>query len=106
MANAESASAFIDGNGRVRDEGEVPDFVDLIPDKPLLQALYSRRHAFELIEGTGWRVESLNPPSPNTSSTTSCAARANRCRAWARGEYDQSSRRSDPTVIRGCSSAG
>jgi len=39
-----------------------PDFVDWNPDKPLLQAIYSRRHALELIEGTGWQVKSLNDP--------------------------------------------
>ena len=64
VAPTDSAGAFIDGNGRVRDEGDVPNFVDLVPDKPLLQALYSRRHAYELIDGTGWLVESLNPPEP------------------------------------------
>jgi hypothetical protein len=39
----------------------VPDFVDAGPGT-LQWALYSRKHALALIEGTGWRVESLNDP--------------------------------------------
>lgn len=39
----------------------VPDFVDAGPGT-LQWALYSRKHALELVEGTGWRVESLNDP--------------------------------------------
>jgi SAM-dependent methyltransferase len=39
-----------------------PDFVDLIPGKPLKVAMYSRRHALELIDNTGWEVESLSDP--------------------------------------------
>ena len=39
----------------------VPDFVDAGPGT-LQWALYSRQHALALIEGTGWRVESLNDP--------------------------------------------
>lgn len=39
----------------------VPDFVDAGPGT-LQWALYSRRHALALVEGTGWRVESLNDP--------------------------------------------
>jgi len=41
---------------------EPKDFVDWDPNKPLWRAIYSRRHALELIEGTGWQVESLNEP--------------------------------------------
>jgi SAM-dependent methyltransferase len=37
-------------------------FRDLDPSRPLLYALYSREHALELIEGTGWTVLSLSPP--------------------------------------------
>jgi SAM-dependent methyltransferase len=39
-----------------------PDFLDFIPEKPLKVAMYSRKHALELIENTGWEVESLNDP--------------------------------------------
>ena len=41
---------------------EPPDFIDWVPSKPLLIAAYSRRHALELVDGTGWQVESLNEP--------------------------------------------
>lgn len=41
---------------------EVPDFVDSDPERPLTWALYSRSHALNLVEGTGWEVESLNDP--------------------------------------------
>ena len=39
------------------------DFVDWVPEKPLWRAVYSRRHATELVEGTGWEIESLNDPT-------------------------------------------
>lgn len=38
-------------------------FRDAFPGKPLQWALYSREHAIELIEGTGWRVENLYMPA-------------------------------------------
>lgn len=38
------------------------DFVDWVPERPLWRAVYSRKHALELVEGTGWEVESLNDP--------------------------------------------
>ena len=60
-----SSSLFVDESRTFRTTGEPPDFVDLIPHKPLMQPLYSRRHAFELIEGTGWDVVALNPPQVN-----------------------------------------
>jgi SAM-dependent methyltransferase len=41
---------------------EVPAFRDLDPTRPLLYALYSREHALELIEGTGWQVAGVFPP--------------------------------------------
>ncbi len=44
--------------------GEVPDFSDLDPERPLMLACYSRKHALELIEGTGWAVERLADPVP------------------------------------------
>lgn len=41
---------------------EPRDFIDWVPGKPLLRASYSRRYALQLVEGTGWQVESLNDP--------------------------------------------
>lgn len=42
----------------------VDTFKDFHPRKPLFWAVYSERYARELIEGTGWKVESLSPPEP------------------------------------------
>ena len=39
-----------------------PDFLDAIPEQPLMVALYSRRHATELIDNTGWEIRSVSPP--------------------------------------------
>jgi SAM-dependent methyltransferase len=39
-----------------------PAFVDFDPSQPLKWAIYSREHAIELVEGTGWKIESLNDP--------------------------------------------
>jgi hypothetical protein len=44
---------------------EVPDFVDRVPDRPLLEAVYSEPYARRLIEGTGWEVVGLHPPQPS-----------------------------------------
>jgi SAM-dependent methyltransferase len=44
-------------------ERRVKPFVDVYPDEPLLCALYSRDHAYELIQGTGWRPVELLPPN-------------------------------------------
>jgi SAM-dependent methyltransferase len=41
---------------------EPPPFVDLAPSKPLWWAMYSRQHALELIDGTGWEVVELSDP--------------------------------------------
>ncbi len=38
------------------------DFVDWVPEKPLLRAVYSRENAMRLVAGTGWEIESLNDP--------------------------------------------
>ena len=40
-----------------------PDFKDMVPNQPLKAAVYSRKHALELVESTGWEVESLNEPA-------------------------------------------
>ncbi len=38
-------------------------FKALVPNQPLKAAVYSRQHALELVESTGWEVESLNEPA-------------------------------------------
>jgi SAM-dependent methyltransferase len=48
-------------------------FRDLSPKKPLLYALYSREHALELIEGTGWEVLDLFPPDLHLQHHIMCA---------------------------------
>jgi SAM-dependent methyltransferase len=39
-----------------------PAFVDFDPSQPLKWAIYSRENAIQLVEGTGWEIESLNDP--------------------------------------------
>lgn len=39
-----------------------PDFVDADPSRPLWAALYSRRHARDLIERNGWEIVEIAPP--------------------------------------------
>jgi SAM-dependent methyltransferase len=46
----------------VGENERVPAFRDDDPTRPLLVALYSRTHAMELIDGTGWRVVDVSPP--------------------------------------------
>lgn len=41
---------------------DVPDFQDVVPNHPMRCALYSRRYALDLIDGTGWEVVGLFPP--------------------------------------------
>ncbi len=43
-------------------EGKDRGFLDEVPEQPLLRARYDKDFALELVEGTGWRVESLHPP--------------------------------------------
>jgi hypothetical protein len=43
--------------------GSIETFRDLNPADPLKWAVYSERHARELIHGTGWTALSLSPPS-------------------------------------------
>ena len=66
-------------NTRYQDEldadaerGHVEDFIDLFPEKPLRVAMYSRPHALELVEGTGWEVESLNDPEEHIQHYMIC----------------------------------
>lgn len=41
---------------------DIPDFLDRIPDQPLMEAVYSEPFARRLIEGTGWEVLDLRQP--------------------------------------------
>ena len=43
-------------------EQKVPDFIDFDPKQPLKWAIYSREHALELIEGSGWTVDAVHDP--------------------------------------------
>lgn len=52
---------------------EPPDYVDYNPNDPLWVALYSRRHALELIDGTGWRVLEIAPPDVHLQHHIVCA---------------------------------
>ena len=45
-----------------RKNNPVADFHDWDPQRPLWRAIYSREKALELVESTGWEVESLNDP--------------------------------------------
>jgi SAM-dependent methyltransferase len=65
------AAESADTGGRGR--RHVEPFVDVYPDRPLLCALYSREHACELIEGTGWRPVELSPPNEFAQHQFVCA---------------------------------
>jgi SAM-dependent methyltransferase len=52
---------------------DVRPFVDLDPDRPLMRALYSREHAYELIDGTGWTPLELLPPNEYAQHHFICA---------------------------------
>ena len=41
---------------------EPPDFVDAWANKGMMCALYARRYAIELIDGTGWSLISISDP--------------------------------------------
>lgn len=47
---------------RVAAGGAAPDFIDRIPEKPLLEAVYSEPYARELVEGSGWEAVELHSP--------------------------------------------
>jgi SAM-dependent methyltransferase len=51
----------------------VPDFVDMNPRDPLRWAVYSPTYALELIEGTGWHVESVSPPDVKLQHHVVCS---------------------------------
>ena len=52
-----------------RNEG----YWDAVPEQPLLQARYTRAHALELIEGTGWDVVSVHPREQHIQHHIVCA---------------------------------
>jgi SAM-dependent methyltransferase len=52
---------------------EVAPFVDVFPDDPLKIALYSREHAHELIDGTGWTPLELLAPVEHAQHQFICA---------------------------------
>lgn len=60
--------AFVDESG----DGAPPDFVDYYPDQPLKCAMYSRPYALKLVQGTGWKVESLNDPESSIQHFMVC----------------------------------
>ncbi len=45
-------------------DDEVDGFVDRVPDKPLLNAVFSNAYMTQLIEKNGWRVERVIPKQP------------------------------------------
>jgi SAM-dependent methyltransferase len=49
-----------------------PAFVDFDPSRPLQWAIYSRENAFQLVEGTGWEIESLNDPEKSIQHYLIC----------------------------------
>jgi len=62
------AQAAIERVAAQKDRG----FLDVVPEKPLLQARYDLDFALELIDGTGWRVESVNPPEEHIQHYLIC----------------------------------
>ncbi len=49
-----------------------PDFLDYDPAQPLMWAIYSRENALRLVQGTGWKVESLNDPEADIQHYIIC----------------------------------
>jgi hypothetical protein len=60
--NAERLEEYKEKFADQFEEHGPPAFVDFDPAQPLKWAIFSREHALELVEGTGWKVESLNEP--------------------------------------------
>ena len=50
-----------------------PPFLDLNPKKPLEYAVYAREYALELMEGTGWNIDSLNDPEKHIQHYMICS---------------------------------
>jgi cyclopropane fatty-acyl-phospholipid synthase-like methyltransferase len=51
---------------------QVVPFRDVDPSRPLTYALYSREHAYELIDGTGWEPQQLVPPTEHAQHIFVC----------------------------------
>jgi len=51
---------------------QVEPYRDVDPSRPLTYALYSREHAHELIEGTGWEPVQLVPPTEHAQHIFVC----------------------------------
>lgn len=51
---------------------QVVPFRDVDPSRPLTYALYSREHAYELIDGTGWEPLQLVPPTEHAQHIFVC----------------------------------
>jgi len=86
LAEDEAFKARLEEELRKRSAGELPDrpseppnaspgvgvvydradFIDTVPDHPLLRPVYSRRFAQALVRGTGWQIVSEHPPGPNS----------------------------------------
>lgn len=62
-AGRSSESKSSPGAGAVYDWS---DFIDMVPDRPLLKPVYSRRLAEALVDGTGWQIVGLHPPGPSS----------------------------------------
>jgi SAM-dependent methyltransferase len=74
-----SAPRFLEAvASRLANAGEPLDFKDAIPNEPLKVALYSRRHAIELIDRTGWELLSVSPPDIHLQHHIVCAPSAPR----------------------------
>lgn len=65
VAQAEQAIANVPS-------GEDRRFVDEVPEQPLLVARYDKDFALELIEGTGWEVDSIDPPNEHIQFAIVC----------------------------------
>jgi SAM-dependent methyltransferase len=73
MAKSQDPRMHAPSASDVGGERTVPAFRDGDPNKPLLVALYSRAHAMELIDDTGWRVLEVSPPILDMQHHIVCA---------------------------------
>ena len=71
-ADPEQLEQHEKGIKKAHNEG-LPDFFDAIPGRPLQVTMYSRKHALELVEGTGWQIDSLNDPLEHVQHYMICS---------------------------------
>jgi len=71
----EKIAECIEKNPQESGIGTTETFKDLDPGQPLKWALYSERHARELIETSGWKVVDLSPPEVRIQHHFVCAPR-------------------------------